>query len=57
MVFPGVDLEKLLIVPTCQHAAMDLVQTGEPVDEEKDKLLEKVCPIYSELYLGQASCV
>uniref|UniRef100_A0A7S0RSJ5 Methylmalonic aciduria and homocystinuria type D protein n=1 Tax=Chlamydomonas leiostraca TaxID=1034604 RepID=A0A7S0RSJ5_9CHLO len=40
-VFPSVDLDKLLIVPTCQHAAMDLVQTGETVDVEKDNLLEK----------------
>lgn len=41
-VFPQVDLDRLLIVPTCQHAAMDLVQTGERVDVEKDNLLEKV---------------
>eukprot|EP00195_Chlamydomonas_chlamydogama_P015190 CAMPEP_0202889956 /NCGR_PEP_ID=MMETSP1392-20130828/492_1 /ASSEMBLY_ACC=CAM_ASM_000868 /TAXON_ID=225041 /ORGANISM="Chlamydomonas chlamydogama, Strain SAG 11-48b" /LENGTH=136 /DNA_ID=CAMNT_0049573411 /DNA_START=46 /DNA_END=453 /DNA_ORIENTATION=+ len=40
-VFPKVDVSKLLIVPTCQHAAMDLVQVGEPVDVEKDKLLEQ----------------
>ncbi len=32
----------LLIVPTCQHSKMDLVQTGEAVEEEKDTLLEKV---------------
>ena len=32
----------LLIVPTCQHSKMDLVQTGEAVEEEKDALLEKV---------------
>ncbi len=32
----------LLIVPTCQHSKMDLVQTGEAVEEEKDDLLEKV---------------
>lgn len=41
-VFPGVDLEKMLVVPTCQRSAMDLVQVGEPVDVEKDNLLEKV---------------
>uniref|UniRef100_A0A7S3QUV7 Uncharacterized protein n=1 Tax=Dunaliella tertiolecta TaxID=3047 RepID=A0A7S3QUV7_DUNTE len=40
-VLRGVDLTKLLIVPTCQHAAVDLVQTGEKVDVEKDLLLEK----------------
>ena len=32
----------LLIVPTCQHSKMDLVQTGEVVEEEKDALLENV---------------
>lgn len=44
-VFPGLQpqqLDSLLIIPTCQHAAMDLVQTGEAVDTEKDLLLEKV---------------
>ena len=33
----------LLILPTCQHAKMDLVQTGQLVEDEKDALLEKVC--------------
>lgn len=47
----GVDTTRLLIVPTCQHAAMDLVQTGEKVDVEKDLLLEKVC-----VYKGQRVC-
>lgn len=32
----------LLLVPTCQHSKMDLVQTGEAVEEEKDTLLETV---------------
>lgn len=32
----------LLVIPTCQHAELDLVQTGENVEEEKDRLLENV---------------
>lgn len=40
--FPKVDMDKILIVPTCQHAAMDLVRVGEDVDTEKDVLLERV---------------
>jgi hypothetical protein len=36
------DLTKLLVIPTCQRAAMDLVQTGEDVEMEKDRLLEQV---------------
>ncbi len=39
---PSADMEQLLIVPTCQHAVMDLVQVGEPIEQEKDKLLEQV---------------
>lgn len=27
-IFPGQKLEQLLIIPTCQHAVMDLVKTG-----------------------------
>lgn len=41
-VFPGVDTSDLLIVPTCQRADLDLVQTGEKIDNEKDRLLERV---------------
>ncbi|GFR40709.1 hypothetical protein Agub_g1315 [Astrephomene gubernaculifera] len=40
-VFPTVDLEKLLIVPTCQRSTVDLVKTGENVENEKDRLLER----------------
>ncbi len=32
----------MLVVPTCQHATLDLVQRGEKVEEEKDRLLERV---------------
>lgn len=31
----------LLVVPTCQRADMDLVATGDAVDAEKDRLLER----------------
>jgi hypothetical protein len=40
-VFPGVDIDTILIVPTCQRAVMDLVQVGDVVEVEKDKLLEQ----------------
>ena len=40
--FPGVKTDNLLVVPTCQHAKMDLVQTGDNVEQEKDYCLEKV---------------
>ncbi|KAG2448206.1 hypothetical protein HYH02_006791 [Chlamydomonas schloesseri] len=40
-VFPKSNLEQLLIVPTCQHATVDLVNTGERVEGEKDRLLER----------------
>jgi hypothetical protein len=41
-VFPDVDLANMLIVPTCQQADYDLVRTGEKIDTEKDRLLERV---------------
>jgi hypothetical protein len=41
-VFPDVDLSGMLIVPTCQQADYDLVRTGEKIDLEKDRLLERV---------------
>jgi hypothetical protein len=41
-VLPEVDMTGLLIAPTCQKAAMDLVATGSDVATEKDRLLEKV---------------
>ncbi|KAI8473629.1 MAG: methylmalonic aciduria and homocystinuria type D protein [Monoraphidium minutum] len=31
----------LLVVPTCQRSDLDLVKTGEAVDDEKDRLLER----------------
>lgn len=39
--FPGLDVSDLLVVPTCQRTKMDIVKTGEEVDEEKDFCLER----------------
>lgn len=41
-VFPGVDLASCLAVPTSQRATLDLVSIGEPVELEKDRLLNSV---------------
>ena len=41
-VFPKADPSQMLIVPTCQRASIDLVNTGEEVDRERDMLLERV---------------
>lgn len=49
MIFNGV--ADLLIVPTCQRSKMDLVQTGEAVETEKDDLLEKVESVYILVYI------
>eukprot|EP00850_Spirogloea_muscicola_P004193 SM000018S03558 [mRNA] locus=s18:34600:35835:+ [translate_table: standard] len=38
--FPGQDLGDVVIVPTCQRAAMELVRFGDEVEAEKDRLLE-----------------
>ena len=40
--FPGTSLEDMLVIPTCQQAGVDLVQMGERVETEKDRLLERV---------------
>eukprot|EP00959_Pyramimonas_sp_CCMP1952_P358529 7506968-Pyramimonas_sp.AAC.1 len=41
-IFPGVDTTGILIIPTCQNSAVDLVRVGEEVETEKDRLLERV---------------
>lgn len=41
-VFPDVELEGMLVVPTCQRSDVDLVQMGEAIETEKDRLLERV---------------
>lgn len=41
-VFPGVDLDACLAVPTSQKADMDLVAFGDTVENEKDRLLNSV---------------
>jgi hypothetical protein len=47
-VFPGITAappagggHPMVAVPTCQRAGVDLVATGEAVDDEKDRLLER----------------
>jgi hypothetical protein len=40
-VFPTVDLTGMLVVPTCQRSDVDLVQMGEVIENEKDRLLER----------------
>ncbi len=44
-VFPNIDWTKgeVVIVSTMQHALMDLVQVGDDVEKEKERLLENVC--------------
>ena len=39
----------MLIIPTCQHADMDLVQRGERVEDEKDRLLERFMEFAAEI--------
>lgn len=41
-VFPDVDMTDMLVVPTCQQADYDLVRTGDKIESEKDRLLERV---------------
>ncbi|CAG9461946.1 unnamed protein product [Pedinophyceae sp. YPF-701] len=40
-VFPDRDVTDVLVVPTCQHAVVDLVEFGPEADGEKDRLLER----------------
>jgi hypothetical protein len=39
-VFPGVDLNEVISLPTVQKARHDLVKIGDEIEEEKDRLLE-----------------
>eukprot|EP00854_Cymbomonas_tetramitiformis_P005610 gene5610-6795_t len=34
------DVQGMLIVPTCQNSEVDLVRVGEEIENEKDRLLE-----------------
>jgi hypothetical protein len=40
-IFPDKDVKDMLIVPTCQKTAVDLVNRGEIVENEKDHCLER----------------
>jgi hypothetical protein len=31
------------VIPTCQRSDIDLVRFGEVIEQEKDRLLERVC--------------
>ena len=41
-VFPGINLDGLIAIPTMQHARHNLVKIGDDVEVEKDRLLETV---------------
>jgi len=41
-VFPGREVETILVVPTCQRGQMDMLNTGPELDRERDRLLEEV---------------
>jgi hypothetical protein len=41
-IFPDVDVNNIIALPTMQHAMVDLVSFGEAVENEKDRLLEAV---------------
>lgn len=57
LVFPGVDVEDLVIIPTCQHAIHDLVQMGQEIEQEKDRLLEVVISFFEGLSFFQLSTI
>jgi hypothetical protein len=39
----------MLIIPTCQHAEFDLIQMGEQIETEKDRLLERFVAFAAEV--------
>ncbi len=38
-IFPGVSMDDMLVIPTCQKSAVDLVEWGDDAAKEKDRLL------------------
>lgn len=38
-IFPTTSIEELLVIPTCQKSAVDLVEWGDAAAQEKDRLL------------------
>jgi hypothetical protein len=50
-VFPSVNLDKVIVIPTMQCSRQDLVQIGDRIEEEKDRLLEQVCSFIWKLNL------
>jgi Methylmalonic aciduria and homocystinuria type D protein len=49
VIFPSVDVSKILAIPTCQHARVDLVRVGPDIEEEKDRLLETFMGFASQI--------
>lgn len=41
-IFQGIDLSELIAIPTMQRARYDLVNVGDEIEAEKDRLLETV---------------
>ena len=44
-VFPNCDLTDVIAIPTMQFAKNELVNIGDEIEVEKDRLLERVSPI------------
>ena len=38
-IFPTMSIDELLVIPTCQKSAVDLVEWGDAAAQEKDRLL------------------
>ncbi|KAJ1426627.1 methylmalonic aciduria and homocystinuria type D protein [Ochromonadaceae sp. CCMP2298] len=38
-VFPSISMQNLIAIPTMQHASHDLVNIGDDIEDEKDRLL------------------
>lgn len=47
--FHQTEFAGLLVVPTCQRSEMDLVQMGEKVEDEKDRLLRRFMAFAKEV--------
>jgi hypothetical protein len=47
--FPTIDCSKVVAVPTCQRATVDLVAMGPLVEAEKDRLLESFMSFASQV--------
>ena len=55
-VFPSVELDNVIVIPTMQCSQEDLVRIGDAVENEKDRLLERVsncciCFLFCRVFL------